>query len=150
MEPKLSKESILRACLIKQQMTIEDFEKEMRQMTTSLMAHEESASQDQKSNREQNDLLVRMDGELVFLKNELMSLETIDPTHTCEKVEHGAVVVTDQRIFFISSSIESLEVNGLSVFGLSVHAPIYAAMKDKKKGDVVEYHGLRYKILLVY
>ncbi|MCU0402830.1 MAG: hypothetical protein MUE75_17805 [Algoriphagus sp.] len=150
MEPKHSKESILRASLIKQQLTIADFEQEMSLMTSSLMSHDESASQDQKSNREQNDLLVRMEGELLFLKNELLSLETIDPTHTCEKVEHGAVVVTDQRIFFISSSIESLEVNGQSVFGLSVHAPIYAAMKDKKKGDLIESHGLRYAILDIY
>ncbi len=150
MEPRLSKESILRACLIKQQMTIADFEKEMRQMTASLMSHDESVSQDQKSNREQNDLLVRMEGELLFLKNELMSLESIDPSHTCQHVEHGAVVVTDQRVFFISSSIESLVVNGQSVFGFSLHAPIYAAMKEKKKGDLVEFHGLRYTILDIY
>lgn len=150
MEPELSKELILHACIIKQQLTITDFEKEIEQMRAELTSHEESASQGQKPNREKNELLVRMEGELIFLKNELMTLENIDTDHVCNKVEQGAVVVTDQRVFFISTSIESVEVNGKSVFGLSVHAPIYEAMKGKAKGDRIEFHGLRYQILDIY
>lgn len=150
MNPELSKESILHACIIKQQLTIADFEKEVTQMRAELTTHDESASQDQKPNREKNELLVRMEGELIFLKNELMTLENIDPNHVCQKVELGAVVVTDQRVFFISTSIESVEVNGKSVFGLSVHAPIYEAMKGKVIGDRIEFNGLRYQVLEVY
>jgi transcription elongation GreA/GreB family factor len=150
MNPELSKERILHACIIKQQLTIEDFEKEINQMRTELTSHGESASQDQKPSREKNELLVRMEGELIFLKNELMTLENIDADHVSKKVELGAVVVTDQRVFFISTSIESVEVNGNSVFGLSVHAPIYEAMKGKEKGDRIEFNGLRYQILDIY
>ena len=150
MNHDLTKDSILHACIIKQQLTIEDFEREINQMRAELTSHEESASQDQKPNREKNELLVRMEGELIFLKNELMTLESIDTDHVSKKVELGTVVVTDQRVFFISTSIESVEVNGKSVFGLSVHAPIYEAMKGKEKGDRIEFNGLRYQILDIY
>lgn len=150
MDPELSKEQILQGCIIKQQLIISDFEKELSQIGSALISHQESPSQDQKPSRESNELLVRMEGELIFLKNELMILEKINPNHLCDQVELGAVVVTDQRVFFISTSIEAIEINGKSVFGLSVHAPIYGAMKGKKKGDRIDYHGLRYRILDVY
>lgn len=150
MDSRLSKSSILHACTIKQQMTISDFEKEIARLRSEVTTKDESESQGRRGNSEQNDLLVRVEHELLFLRNELMTLENIDPEEVCEKIEEGAVVVTDQRIFFVSTSIESVEVNGKSVFGLSVHAPIYADMKDKKKGETIEYKGLRYQILDVY
>lgn len=150
MDSRLSKSSILRACTIKQQMTISDFEKEVARLRSEVTTKDESESQGGRGTTEQNDLLVRMEHELLFLRNELMTLENIDPEEESDKIEEGAVVVTDQRTFFVSTSIESVEVNGKSVFGLSVHAPIYADMKDKKKGEIIEYKGLRYQILDVY
>lgn len=150
MDSRLSKSSILHACIIKQQLTISDFEKEVAQLSEAVTDHQESASQEPRGASERNEVLVRMEHELVFLKNELMALEKIDPDRVCTKVEEGAVIVTDQRLFFISTSIESVDVNGTSVFGLSVHAPIYAAMKGKVKGDRIEYNGLRYSILDIY
>lgn len=150
MDTGLSKASILRACIIKQQLTISDFEKEVTQLSAAVIDHQESASQEPRGASERNEVLIRMEHELVFLKNELMALEKIDPDRICTKVEEGAVIVTDQRIFFVSTSIESVEVNGKSVFGLSVHAPIYAAMKGKVKGERIEFNGLRYNILDIY
>ena len=149
-DSRLSKASILHACIIKQQLTISDFEKEIKQLSAAVTDHRESASQEPRGASERNEVLVRMEHELVFLKNELMALEKIDPDHICQKVEEGAVIVTDQRVFFISTSIESVDVNGKSVFGLSVHAPIYVAMKGKVKGDRIEFSGLRYQILDIY
>lgn len=150
MDSRLSKSSILHACIIKQQLTISDFEKEIARLRSEVTTKDESESQGGRGTSEQNELLVRVEHELLFLRNELMTLENIDPEEVCEKIEEGAVVVTDQRIFFVSTSIESVEVNGKSVFGLSVHAPIYVEMKGKKKGEIIEYKGLRYQILDVY
>ncbi len=150
MDARLSKASILHACVIKQQLTISDFEKEAAQLRAAVTDQQESASQQPRGASERNEVLIRMEHEVVFLKNELMALEKIDPDRICQKVEEGAVVVTDQRVFFISTSIESVEVNGKSVFGLSVHAPIYAAMKGKTKGERIEFNGLRYRILDIY
>lgn len=150
MDSRLPKASILHACVIKQQLTISDFEKEILQLSTAVTDHQESASQEPRGASERNEVLIRMEHELVFLKNELMALEKIDPDRICQKVEEGAVVVTDKRIFFVSTSIESVDVNGKSVFGLSIHAPIYAAMKGKVKGEKIEFNGLRYQILDLY
>lgn len=150
MDSRLSKSSILHACTIKQQLTISDFEKEVARLKSEVTTKDESESQGGRGTTEQNDLLVRMEHELLFLKNELMTLSNIDPDQVSEKIEEGAVVVTDQRTFFVSTSIESVDVNEKSVFGLSVHAPIYGDMKGKKKGETIEYNGLRYQILDVY
>lgn len=140
----------MHACIIKQQLTISDFEKEVARLKTEVTSRDESASQGGNGATEQNDLLVRMEHELLFLRNELMILENIDAEAVCEEIELGAVVVTDQRIFFVSTSIESVSVNENPIFGLSLHAPIYSEMKGKKKGELIEYNGLRYKILDVY
>ena len=94
--------------------------------------------------------LVRMEHELMFLKNELTTLEAIDEEKPCDEVEIGAVVVTDQRIFFICTSVDVVEVNGQSFFGISTKAPIYHVMKGKKEGDCFEFSGVRYLILDVY
>jgi hypothetical protein len=150
MDSRLSKSSILHACTIKQQLTISDFEKEIVRLKSEVTTKDESESQGGRGTSEQNDLLVRMEHELLFLKNELMTLGNIDPDQVCEIIEEGAVVVTDQRTFFVSTSIETVDVNEESIFGLSVHAPIYSNMKGKKKGETIEYNGLRYQILDVY
>lgn len=150
MESRLSKTSILQACTNKQQLTISDFEKEVLRLKSEVTTKDESESQGGRGTSEHNDLLVRMEHELLFLKNELMTLNNIDPDQVCEVIEEGSIVETDQRIFFVSTSIESVEVNGKSVFGLSVHAPIYGDMKGKKKGETIQYNGLRYQILDVY
>jgi len=150
MDSRLSKSSILHACTIKQQLTISDLEKEIVRLKSEVTTKDESESQGGRGTSEQNDLLVRMEHELLFLKNELMTLGNIDPDQVCEIIEEGAVVVTDQRTFFVSTSIETVDVNEESIFGLSVHAPIYSNMKGKKKGETIEYNGLRYQILDVY
>ena len=150
MDPRLSKSSILHACIIKQQLTISDFEKEINRLKSEVTTKDESESQGGRGTSEQNELLVRMEHELLFLKNELMTLENIDSDQICDRIQEGAVVVTDQRIFFVSTSIETVDVNESSVFGLSTHAPIYSEMKGKKKGDTIQFNGLRYQILDVY
>lgn len=150
MNSRLSKSSILHACTIKQQLTISDFEKEVSRLKSEVTTKDESESQGGRGTSDQNELLVRMEHELLFLKNELMTLGNIDPDQVCEEIEEGAVVVTDQRTFFVSTSIETVDVNEESIFGLSVHAPIYSNMKGKKKGETIEYNGLRYQILDVY
>ncbi|WP_111672364.1 hypothetical protein [Algoriphagus litoralis] len=150
MDSRLPKSSILHACIIKQQLTISDFEKEVNRLKSEVTTHDESASQSGRGASEQNELLVRMEHELLFLRNELRILESIDPDQVNERIQEGSVVVTDHRVFFVSTSIEAVEVNGVSVFGLSTHAPIYSAMKGKQIGQWIEFNGLRYQILDVY
>jgi transcription elongation GreA/GreB family factor len=141
---------MLNACLFKQQLIIADFEHEVKNLRTEITRHDDIASQEHRSTPERNEMLVRMEHELMFLKNELTTLESIDEEKPCDEVEIGAVVVTDQRIFFICTSVDIVEVNGQSFFGISTKAPIYHSMKGKKEGDCFEFSGVRYLVLDVY
>lgn len=147
---RLSKKSILQACKIKQESTISDFEQELKNIRENITNHDESASQSQKGSSSDNEMIVRLEHELTFLKKELRILESIDPEKDFEFADEGAVVQTDQRTFFISTSIEQVDVNGKSVFGVSIKAPIFQAMKGKKKGDSFEGGGIHYFIKDVY
>ena len=68
----------------------------------------------------------------------------------CDHVELGAVVVTDQQVFFISTSVDVANIEGLTFFGISTKAPIYSVMKDKRALDTFDYAGVKYRILELY
>lgn len=68
--------------------------------------------------------------EMELLQNMLPTIEDINGT-----VKLGSVVVTDKDIFFVSASIERIEVDGQSVFGLSTQSPLCQAMDGKKAGE---------------
>ncbi len=46
----------------------------------------------------------------------------------------------------VSASIEEFTVEGKSVFGLSVHSPLYKEMKGKKVGERFTYNTTTYLI----
>ena len=150
MSTRIDKAAIHHACMVKQQHLIKDFEKEIASLKKQMVSQDFSQSQGDSSSVERNELLVRYENELIFLKNELQTLESIDPTKETEKVELGSVVVTDKRIFYVSVSIEQFEVEGQDIFGLSVNAPIYEAISQTSKGDRITFNGIDYIILDVY
>jgi len=150
MTNRINKDSILSACLIKQELQIDDFEKEIAALKKEIFAHDESPSQGNSGGAEKNELLQRYETELEFLKAEYQILEGLDSKKDFNEVLPGAVVVTNQRIFFVSVSIEQMEVNGVNIFGISTKAPIYEALRQKKKGDKFDFNKINYEILDVY
>lgn len=119
-------------------------------MTDEITRGKEMPSQEQAGRTESNELLVRLEHELIFVKQEQTILEGLDVEREFAQVELGAVVVTDQRTFYISSSLETVEVEGVSFFGISTQAPIYAGMKGKRMGDTFSFAGVSYRILELY
>ncbi len=150
MEAKLSKEAILHACRIKQELTIADFEKEIHNLEKEISVKEDSQVQGDTSAPARNEVREEYEEGLAFLKGEMELLEGIDPNEKKDVVQPGAVVVTDKRIFFVSVSIEEVNVNGEEIFGLSTQAPIYLEMRLKRVGDHFEFNSTKYKILDVY
>lgn len=146
----LSKPQILQACIQKQERTIEDFERGISELKNQLCSQEESESQEHRPSPEQRELLLRMEHELAFLNYEMAVLRQIEEDKSLDVVDLGAVVVTNQRTFFISASIERVEIEGLTVIGISQKAPIYQVMKGKKAGESFDYGGVRFEILEVY
>ncbi len=150
MPKRLEKASIIRACQIKQELEIEDFEKEISALKKEIYAHDETPSQGDSSAAERTEVLHRYETEVGFLKDELEILSNIDADGEISEVAPGAVVVTDQRIFFVSVSIEQVEVNGQQIFGMSTKAPIYQALRGKVAGDKLDFNGIHYYIQDVY
>lgn len=81
--------------------------------------------------------------------NELLRIESLGNVNHSH-ADFGAVVVTDKRTFFVSASIEDFAVNGYTLFGLSVHTPLYKAMQGRKTGENFAYAGITYTINNIY
>lgn len=147
---RLSKPLVRAACLRKQNILLSDFEQEICRLTEEITRGKEMPSQEQAGRTESNELLVRLEHEVLFVKQEQAILEGLDVEREFVRVELGALVVTDQQIFYISSSLERVEVDGRTFFGISTQAPIYAGMKGKVVGNTFSYAGVSYRILELY
>ncbi len=148
--PRLSKSLLRSACLRKQDILLADFEQEIHRLTDEITRSKEMPSQEQAGRTESNELLVRLEHEVIFAKKEQVILESLDVEREFTQVELGAVVVTEQQAFYISSSLERVEVDGVEFFGISTQAPIYTVMKGKRAGDSFTHVGVNYRVLEVY
>ncbi|QHT67360.1 hypothetical protein GXP67_12305 [Rhodocytophaga rosea] len=77
---------------------------------------------------------------------QLQLLERMEAQTLHEQVKNGAVVLTAQQNFFVSTSLPLFEVEGKPYLGVSTDSPIYHAMKDKKKGDSFTLNDVLYHI----
>lgn len=150
MSALLSKASIVRACIQKQEDLLKHFNKEINSIKAELTDHDTIPSQDGHSKAERTDVLNTYEKEMAFLQEELTILQNLDWQKDKDTVEPGAVVVTDKQTFFISVSIEDVEIDGNTVFGISTAAPLYAEMRGLKKGDSFEFNGRKYNISEIY
>ena len=104
------KNQLLEACYVKQQALINDFKIRIKALLqVDGLGNEEENDNNQQANVSQN--ITEADAlnqELIFANEEMKSLRKLESMisvrHNC--VEFGAVVKTDKRTFFISTSIE--------------------------------------------
>lgn len=150
MNRETTKESILKVCIEKQEELIEHFNKRIDDARADVTSHPESPSQSTEGSNSADDVLHVMEEELVFVKQEMEILRSLSPDHHSTQVERGAVVLTDQRDFFIAVSSEEVVVDGKKVFGMSEKAPLYAQMRGLKTGDTFQFNQTKYKILDIY
>jgi hypothetical protein len=73
----------------------------------------------------------------------------IDFGQTYQKVEPGAVVITDQRNFLVGVANE-FEYEGEAFIGIVPSVPIYDEMKDRKQGDTFTLNDLTYTIQEIF
>lgn len=148
---RVSKTSILAACMAKQDELIENFARRIEEVQGQIEERSnEPAGFSEDDSSTPDDLLTVLQEEAAFVQAELNILRGIDPENGADVVERGAVVITDQRNFFIAVSSEEIEVDGVKFFGMSDKAPLYARMRGLKKGDEFEFNNLKYKILDIY
>jgi len=73
-------------------------------------------------------------------------LEKIDCTGLKDKVEFGAIVISNISKFIIAISSGKIECEGEIFYAISPAVPLYKAMQDLKKGDSFEFNGQRQTI----
>lgn len=147
-DPK-SKGDILAEAIKKHQEVIDDFRARIR---TAVNGGEYDPEQQSKISGEIITVLNPLSDQLAFAEDEMKLLNDMT-AHQKERhdyVQLGSVVVTDKDIFFVSASIERFDVNSVSMFGLSTKAPLYQAMKGKKKGDSFTYRDMIYTIKEIF
>jgi len=150
MSQQISKSAILTACLNKQQELIEHFNERIDEVKSEAYSHTETPSQTDEGSDSSEELLEVMGEELSFARSEIEILRSIDPANAASQVERGAVVVTDQRTFFIGVSSEDIVIDGVKVFGMSEKAPLYSHMRGLKTGDIFQFNGTKYQIEAIY
>lgn len=150
MSHTISKAAILSACLLKQQELIDNYTDRIDTLNAEAFIHTETPSQTDERSDSSEEMLEVMSQELEFVRAEMEILRSIDPQNPASHVERGAVVVTNQRTFFIGVSSEEIEVDGAKVFGMSEKAPLYSHMRSLKSGDTFQFNTTKYEIKNIY
>lgn len=143
----IDKNKIHAICLIKQKEELDSFVTRIQTLKEDIYAKEHSASQKEERTASKVDLLRNYEQELSFSQMEMNNLQNLNPSLITTKVEPGAVVKTNLLNFYISIPIDKIEIDGATFVGISVKAPIYAMMLDKKKGDTFTFNDSEYKII---
>ncbi|MDH3708285.1 MAG: hypothetical protein OER04_00270 [Cyclobacteriaceae bacterium] len=135
----LWKKSILQSAKEKQQAIVNDFRLRIENILKAEKGiSEEGMDLDRQARDDYGKLEVNLlADQLNFAVEEMNLLNKISiekPLHN--QVQFGSVVVTDQeKVFFVSVSLEEFKVDGKEVFGMSTKAPIYQDLKGKITGD---------------
>lgn len=77
------------------------------------------------------------------------TLDKISLKRRFDKVEFGALVITDKQKIFVSIGLGKIELEGSTYFAISPNVPVFIAMEGKKAGEEYEFRGDKIKILSI-
>jgi hypothetical protein len=78
--------------------------------------------------------------------SDLNVLEKIKCDELKEKVEFGAIIISDVSQFIIAISSGKIEHNGTTYYAISPAVPLYKVMEGLKAGDSFEFNGRKQTI----
>lgn len=76
-------------------------------------------------------------------------LGNIDLKKKFDKVEFGSLVSDGKNLYFISTALGNIEVDGKSCFCISLASPIGKALHNKSVGDKVTFMGRTIEIVAI-
>lgn len=146
------KRQILESGKAKMQGVVNDFQDRVNDLKAVTVGEENSETASQSEARVGGDmeLIGTLTSQLDFAIMELDTLTRINPDESHDRVDFGAVVITDKRNLFVSTGIEEFECNGETYFGLSTKAPLYKNMAGSVVGDEISFHGINYTIKEIF
>lgn len=136
---------------------IENEKNELKGLKEMYQIHAEAADIDEESSLSSDDFVTQdqnrdsakvLEVRIQQLKSELDYFLNLDISPK-NKVELGALVMTDSLNFFVGISTSMFQLDGKNYIGIEVNAPIYGALKDAQAGDEVSFNDKKYKILEV-
>lgn len=83
----------------------------------------------------------------VLLKTKLSQ---IDPLKSCSQVETGALLLTNNGNYYISSSIGKILLDGTTYYAISPEAPFAKALWLKKVQEQVTFNNRQFTIHSIY
>jgi hypothetical protein len=83
------------------------------------------------------------------LRKTKADLERINPTIRNSKILFGSIFQTSLSWFFVSSSLGKLKIEDKEITTISIHSPLFLALKELKKGDKKLFNGQLIEIINV-
>ena len=114
----------------------------------------ESIENNDKSNDEDDDsgngkLLNDLEKNAQYLNDAAKMLDILKQINPKTQNQHatlGSIVYTQSSIFFLSVSVGRIDLEGSSYFAISLQSPIGMLLKNKEKGDSINFNGTSYTI----
>ena len=140
------KSDVLQACYDYANKRIANYKNEIEILKESIESNDKSGDDDDSGNGRLFNDLEKNSQYLIDAQKMLDSLKAISPKMVSDSVELGSLVKTTSNNFFISISAGKIDTENLSVFAISLSSPIGMLLRNKTKGDQVEFNGNAFTI----
>ena len=87
--------------------------------------------------------------QLINVQRQKNNLSIIDTSPLHNTVDVGSLVETNKGYFFISTGWGRIQIKDENYFVISIESPIGRLLKNKKKGDCIQFRNIAYDILSV-
>lgn len=138
---------VLQACFDYANKRIANYKNEIEIIKESIESNDKSSGDDDDSGNGKlfNDL--EKNSQYLTDANKMLdSLKAISPKMVSDTIGLGSLVKTTTNNFFISISAGKIDIENLTVFAISLSSPIGLLLKNKTKGDQVEFNGTTFTI----
>lgn len=141
------KQELLQVCMDYVNKRIYSYKLEMDTIKDSIENNDKGSSEDDDSGN--GKLLNDLEKNAQHLNDATKMLETlkqINPKIQNESGTLGSIVYTQTNTFFLSVSVGKIEFDNSNYFAISMQSPIGMLLKNKTKGDQINFNGTLYTI----
>ena len=135
------KNDVLQACYDYANKRIANYKNEIETIKDSIESNDKSGDDDDSGNGKLFNDLEKNSQYLIDAQKMMDSLKSINPKVVSNSVGLGSLVKTTTNNFFISISAGKIDIDNMSVFAISLSSPIGMLLRNKTKGDQVEFNG---------
>jgi len=141
------KQELLQVCMDYVNKRINNYKLEMDVIKDSIENGDKSSDEDDDGGK--GKLLNDMEKNAQHLNDATRMLETlkqINPKIQNETGALGSIIYTQSNTFFLSVSVGKIDLENSSYFAISLQSPIGMQLRNKVKGDQINFNGATYTI----